>query len=149
MPVSRANKSLAEYLQGKTPAERMAVMRDIQQHPDYFALQRLEDALTQAHFSPEVRASAVMSDFVFLMREVLAEYVPGTELSDLVEPLRRLIANHGGGRPPKADPLAVLKTQSALEAAWHPAPQRAAAKQHNVTDRTVRNYASSKKVKPG
>lgn len=141
--------ALGEYLRGKTPEERMEVMREIQQHPDHHAMEVLKQSLTQAHFSPEVRASAAMSDFVFLMREVLAEYVPGTELSDLVEPLRRLMANHGGGRPPKADPAAVMKRQTDLEAAWHPSPQKEAAKEHGITDRTVRNYAKNQKKKPG
>lgn len=145
MPVSKAKEALAEHLRGKTPEARMQVFRDIQQHPDYVAMQRLSDALVQAHLSPEVRASAVMSSFVFLVRETLAEFVPGTELGDLVEPLRRLLADHGGGRPPKTDPAAVMKKQTALEAAWHPSPQKEAAKLYGITDRTVRNYAKSTK----
>lgn len=92
MPVSQAKLALGEYLRGKTPKERMEVMREIQQHPDHIAMERLADALTEVHLSPEVRASAVMSDFVFLIRETLAEFVPGYGLGDLVEPLQRLMA---------------------------------------------------------
>lgn len=99
MPISRAKERLSEYLSDKSTEEIVATLTDIQQHPDCVAMRRLEEFLTQAHFAPEIRASAVMSGFVFLMREVLAEFVPGTELGDVVEPLRRLMANHGGGRP--------------------------------------------------
>jgi hypothetical protein len=149
MPISRAKERLSEYLSDKSPEEIVATLADIQQHPDYLAMRRLEEFLTQAHFAPEIRASAVMSDFVFLMREVLAEFVPGTQLGDVVEPLRRLMANHGGGRPLKADPAEVARTQNALEAAWHPAPQREAAQKHGITDRTARKYTGGVRKKPG
>lgn len=148
MPVSKAKEALGAYMSGMTPAERFELLQEIQQHPDAVALKRLEEALTHAHLSPELRASPVLSDFVFLMRETLAEFVPGYGLGDLVEPLRRLLANHGGGRPTKAEPTAVLRSQSALEQAWHPAPQVAAAEKHGVTPRTVRNYQAKNK-KPG
>ncbi|QHE85893.1 hypothetical protein [Hydrogenophaga sp. BPS33] len=148
MPVSKAKEALGAYMSGMTPEARVELMHDIQRHPDATALKRLEEALTQAHMSPELSASPVLSEFVFLMRETLAEFVPGYGLGDLVEPLRRLLANHGGGRPTKAEPTAVLRSQSALEQAWHPAPQVAAAEKHGITSRTVRNYQAKNK-KPG
>ena len=149
MPVSKAKEALAKHLSGMKPAERALVFREIQRHSDYVAMQKLSDALEQAHLSPEVSASEVMSSFTFLIRETLAEFVPGTDLGNLVEPLRRLLSNHGGGRKPKADPDQVMKTQTALEAAWHPSPQKEAANKHGITDRTVRNYANREKKKPG
>lgn len=124
----------------------MDVMREIQQHPDHIAMERLANALVEVHLSPELRSSAVMSDFVFLIRETLSEFVPGHGLGDLVEPLRRLMATHpGGGRPLKADPTTVLRSMNALEQAWHPAPQSAAAAKHGVTPRTVRTYQAKNK----
>lgn len=148
MPVSKSKEALGEFMSGMTPEQRVKLMHEIQSHPDAAALRLLEATLTDAHLSPELRASPVLREFVFLMRETLAEFVPGYGLGDLVEPLRRLLANHGGGRPTKADPVAAVRSENALQQNWHPAPQKTAAEQLGVTTRTLRNYKAKNK-KPG
>ncbi len=92
MPVSKAKKALAEYMKDMSLEELAQLRLDIQNHPDAIALKWLEAALTQVHLAPELRASPVLSEFVFLMRETLAEFVPGYSLGALVEPLHRLLA---------------------------------------------------------
>lgn len=71
-------------------------------HPDTRARQVIERHLTAAHMNPALAESPELSRFVFLMRELLAEHVPGMTLPQMLEPLQTLLARRdaGTGRPP-------------------------------------------------
>lgn len=83
----------------KLMAARMQVLNTRQNHPDAVAAEVLEKHLTAAHLHPALAESPELSQFVFLMRELLAEHVPGMTLEHMLQPLQTLLARRGGGRP--------------------------------------------------
>jgi hypothetical protein len=93
-----------EGLDGKDYLKAAAqVMTAMRYHPDTRAQQIIERHLTAAHLDPALAESPELSSFVLLMRNLLAEHVPGMTLEQMLEPLHTLLARRdgrGGGRPP-------------------------------------------------
>lgn len=62
-------------------------------HPDFLACQRIAAALQDAHLDPQVLMSPQLTRFVWLMRELIADFVPGETLEQLLEPLHKLLSS--------------------------------------------------------
>jgi hypothetical protein len=109
-------KSRAAYYDGrrqtldelKGRALLAEMQREVQawrDHPDTAAKERIDRALQEAHLDPVVyQRSHELTRFVWLMRELLADFVPGMKVEQLLEPLRTLMSRHPrAGRPTKAE----------------------------------------------
>lgn len=120
-------------------------------NPDVIAARLIEDALETVHLDPRVHRDAPwLGHFAMLLRELLADHVPGMTLVEMLAPLQKALSQHGGGRPRKVDPAAVARTRRHLDAAWHPAPTQETARRLGTTDRNIRKIAAAqKKNKPG
>jgi hypothetical protein len=79
------------------------VIQALREHPDSLAQAKIEEALQTVHLDADVhQRSPELSRFVFLMRELLADYMPGMTLEQMLEPLHTLLSMRGGGRPSDA-----------------------------------------------
>lgn len=106
LPAPKGRASFYKELRRLSGAELSARLQqwhaDMETHPDHAAHQALERHLVAAHFDPAVRASRNVYDFVFFVREWLADSLPGETIAHRLEMIRTLLTNHGGGAP-KAD----------------------------------------------
>lgn len=76
-------------------------------HPDTEVKARIEHALTALHLDPEVHLkSRELTRFVFLMRDLIADFLPGMTLEQMLQPLQTLLSRYGGGRPSVASEYA-------------------------------------------
>jgi len=98
LPISESRGAFVDWLQKKPWDEQRRILTEMNGGPDGAAMKRLEELLTAAHFDPLVTRSETLSAYVFLVREVLADYIPGMTLGNMLEPLRTVLARHGGGR---------------------------------------------------
>ncbi|MEZ0237687.1 MAG: hypothetical protein ACAH06_06455 [Methylophilaceae bacterium] len=87
LPISKSRAAVFEYIQSLPPDERAKVRQDIKAHPDNGAKDKLEAYLVSAHFDPVVLQSETLTTYVFLVRELLADFVPGMDLQQMLEPL--------------------------------------------------------------
>jgi len=103
LPVSKTRAAVFEHIRSLSPAERLKTRADIKAHPDSGAMNKLEEYLCAAHLDPLVLQSQTLKDYVFLVRELLQDFVPGMSLQQMLEPLQTLMARHGGGRKTDID----------------------------------------------
>lgn len=99
LPISKARTAFYEWLSKKPLNEQMAVLNDLKTSPDAAASRRLAELLNAAQMDPAVRQSATLSSYVFIVGEVLADYMPGMTLRQMLEPLQTILSRNGGGRP--------------------------------------------------
>lgn len=102
LPIGRTRAAVLQHIGSLPPDERAKVRQDIKAHPDNAAKDKLEEYLVSAHFDPAVLQSETLANYVFLVREVLADFVPGMDLQQMLEPLQTLMSRYGGGRPKQA-----------------------------------------------
>jgi hypothetical protein len=103
LPIGRTRAAVLQHIGSLPPDERAKVRQDIKAHPDNAAKDKLEEHLISAHFDPVVRQSETLTTYVFLVRELLADFVPGMDLQQMLEPLQTLMSRRGGGRPTEID----------------------------------------------
>lgn len=107
-PLGSSRKAHFDALLAKARAEAHAAGKDelhahmlmeerLRAHPDAAAVERITRALEALHLDPALRASPELSRFVFLMRELIADFMPGMSVSQMLEPLRTVLSTHAGG----------------------------------------------------
>ena len=109
LPLSKSRKAYfdAAYAAvdtGDLLATVPALAKLLREHPEAAALMRVKQALQDLHLDPTVHhGSYELTRFVGLMRELITDAMPGMTLEQILEPLRTLLSQHGGGRPTKRD----------------------------------------------
>lgn len=89
---------------GKDELHALALMNErMEAHPDAAAAKRISEALEALHLDPALRNSPGLSHFVFLMRELITDFLPGMSVNQMLEPLRTVLSHHGGGAKAKHD----------------------------------------------
>ncbi len=98
-PHGKARKARFSSLLEQAGGDLVEATGLLKQSPEARQQAAIEASLQQLHLRPEFAAGGTLSEFVFLMRELVADFVPGMTLPGMLEPLRTLLSNHGGGRP--------------------------------------------------
>ena len=82
----------------------LSVEAHLRQHPDAAAQAWIEKALQAIHLDPAVTGqSPELARFVWLMRELLTDFIPGMTLEQMLEPLHTVLSRHpNSGRPSAA-----------------------------------------------